>query len=148
MMDLQILRRLQENGRLTNADLAQELGISAATCHRRTQKLLTSGHLKHVRGVVDAEKLGVGTLVIVGIVLETSCQEALDRFEAAIQDLPGLVDCLFVAGDFDYFLKLRVRDMSEFETLHGDRLSTLPGVRLTRTFFVMRNVVENAPLSF
>ncbi|MFD1697642.1 Lrp/AsnC family transcriptional regulator [Roseibium aestuarii] len=146
--DLQILRKLQDNGRLSNADLAQELGLSAATCHRRTQKLMSTGHLKDVRGIVDPQKVDLGTLVIIGIVLDSSAQENLDRFEAAARDIPGLVDCHFVAGDMDYFLKLRVKDMAEFESLHGKRLSVLPGVRLTRTFFVLREVLDNGPLSF
>jgi len=67
-------------------------------------------------------------------------------FEAAIGKLPFVLDCHLVAGDFDYFLKVRVRDIADFNRLHGAELIALPGVRQTRTFFVMKEVVDNAPL--
>ena len=62
--------------------------------------------------------------------------------------MPVVLDCHVVAGEFDYFLKIRVRDMVDFNRLHGETLIALPGVRQTRTFFVMKEVVDNAPLSF
>ena len=69
-------------------------------------------------------------------------------FEAAARKLSFVLDCHLVAGDFDYFLKIRLRDMSEFNRLHGEQLLGLPGVRQTRTFFVIKEVVDNAPLDF
>ena len=71
-----------------------------------------------------------------------------DAFEAAITELPFVLDCHLVAGDFDYFLKIRVRDIADFNRLHGEQLIALPGVRQTRTFFVMKEVIDNAPLEF
>jgi Lrp/AsnC family leucine-responsive transcriptional regulator len=62
--------------------------------------------------------------------------------------LPFILNCHLVADDFDYFLKIRVRDMADFNHLHSDQLIALPGVRQTRTFFVMKEVVDNAPLTF
>ena len=146
--DLRMLRLLQENGRLTNADLAERVSASPATCHRRTQRLFRDGFIGRVRALVAPHKVDRGTLVMVGVVLDRSTPESFAAFEAAVATLPFVLDCHLVAGDFDYFLKVRVRDMADFNRLHGERLIALPGVRQTRTFFVMKEVVDNAPLDF
>ena len=89
-----------------------------------------------------------GALVMVGVVLDRSTPESFGAFEASIKDLSFILDCHLVAGDFDYFLKIRVRDIADFNKLHGEKLIALPGVRQTRTFFVMKEVTDNAPLEF
>ena len=146
--DLKILRLLQEDGRLGNAEIAKRVNTSPATCHRRIQRLFDQGHITAVRGQIAPERVGRGTLAMVGVVLDRSTPESFGAFEAAIRTLPVVLDCHLVAGDFDYFLKIRVRDMADFNRLHGKTLIALPGVRQTRTFFVMKEVVDNAPLDF
>ena len=146
--DRDILVQLQANGRLTNADLAARVGVSPATCHRRTQRLFQEGYITAVRAQIAPEKVDRGSLVIVGVVLDRSTPESFGAFEAAVDDLPFILDCHLVAGDFDYFLKIRVRDMADFNRLHGEQLIALPGVRQTRTFFVMKEVTDNALLAF
>jgi len=146
--DLKILRQLQRDGRIANADLAKRVNVSAATCHRRTQRLFDEGFIRGVRAQVNPGRVERAALVIVGVVLDRSTPESFAAFEAAVAKLPFVLDCHLVAGDFDYFLKLRVRDMADFNRLHGERLIALPGVRQTRTFFVMKEVVDNAPLEF
>jgi Lrp/AsnC family transcriptional regulator, leucine-responsive regulatory protein len=145
--DLKILRNLQRNGRLTNAELAQLVDVSPATCHRRTQRLFERGYIEGVRALVAPEKVKRGALVMVGVVLDRSTPESFSAFEKAIAKLNFVLDCHLVAGDFDYFLKIRVRDMADFNHIHGTQLIALPGVRQTRTFFVMKEVVDNAPLN-
>lgn len=147
-IDLKILRALQENGRLANADLAKLVDVSPATCHRRTQRLFAEGCVSGVRAMVSPRAVERGALVIVGVVLDRSTPESFAAFEKAAAALPFVLDCHLVAGDFDYFLKIRVSDMADFNHLHGTRLIALPGVRQTRTFFVMKEVVDNAPLPF
>jgi Lrp/AsnC family leucine-responsive transcriptional regulator len=146
--DTKILRFLQENGRLSNAELAQKAGVSPATCHRRTQRLFDEGFIKSVRAEVEPTKVDRGALVMVGVVLDRSTPESFREFEEAVRDLKFVLDCHLVAGDFDYFLKIRVGGMEDFNRLHGTRLIALPGVRQTRTFFVMKEVKDNAPLDF
>ena len=146
--DMKILRLLQEDGRLGNAEIAKRVNTSPATCHRRIQRLFEEGDITAVRGQIAPERVGLGTLVMVGVVLDRSTPESFGAFEAAIRTLPVVLDCHLVAGDFDYFLKIRVRDMADFNRLHGKTLIALPGVRQTRTFFVMKEVVDNAPLDF
>jgi Lrp/AsnC family leucine-responsive transcriptional regulator len=147
-IDMKILRLLQRDGRLSNADLAKRANVSAATCHRRTQRLFEKGYLRGVRAIVDPHRVDRAALVLVGVVLDRSTKESFAAFEAAARKLPSILDCHLVAGDFDYFLKIRLRDMSEFSRLHGDQLLGLPGVRQTRTFFVIKEVVDGAPLDF
>jgi Lrp/AsnC family leucine-responsive transcriptional regulator len=101
-----------------------------------------------VRAEIEPVAVSRGALVIVGVVLDRSTPESFALFEAAIKKLRVVLDCHLVAGDFDYFLKIRVRDMADFNRLHGEQLIALPGVRQTRTFFVMKEVVDNAPLEF
>ena len=146
--DMKILRLLQEDGRLGNAEIAKRVNTSPATCHRRIQRLFAEGHVTSVRGQIAPGRVGRGALVMVGVVLDRSTPESFAAFEAAIRNLPVVLDCHLVAGDFDYFLKIRVKDMVDFNRLHGEKLIGLPGVRQTRTFFVMKEVVDNAPLSF
>ena len=147
-IDRKILHRLQRDGRLTNAELAKSASISPATCHRRTQRLFDHGFIRSVRAEIAPEKVSRGTLVMVGVVLDRSTRESFAVFEAAIAKLPFVLDCHLVAGDFDFFLKIRARDIADFNRLHGEQLIALPGVRQTRTFFVMKEVVDNRPLDF
>jgi Lrp/AsnC family leucine-responsive transcriptional regulator len=145
-IDLKILRLLQKDGRLTNAELAQRVDVSPATCHRRTQRLFEDGYITGVRALVSPARVGRGTLVMVGVVLDRSTPESFKAFEQAVGKLSFVLDCHLVAGDFDYFLKIRVGDMADFNRLHGTQLIALPGVRQTRTFFVIKEVVDNAAL--
>jgi Lrp/AsnC family leucine-responsive transcriptional regulator len=146
--DAKMLRLLQDDGRLTNASLADLVNVSPATCHRRTQRLFRDGFIGEVRAMVAPEKVNRGALVLVGIVLDRSTPESFANFEKAAAALKSVLDCHLVAGDFDYFLKIRVRDIADFNRLHGEKLIALPGVRQARTFFVLKEVVDNAILEF
>ncbi len=146
--DLKILRLLQQDGRLSNADLAEKVALSPATCHRRTQALIRQGYLAGFRGLVAPQKVERATLVMVGVVLDRSTPESFAAFEAAAAALNFVIDCHLVAGDFDYFLKIRVSDMADFNRIHATCLIALPGVRQTRTFFVIKEVVDSRPLDF
>ena len=146
--DVKILRLLQADGRLGNAEIAKRVNTSPATCHRRIQRLFSEGYITGVRALIAPEQVERGTLVFVGVVLDRSTPESFGAFEAAIRAMAVVLGCHIVAGDFDYFLKIRVRDMADFNKLHAEKLIALPGVRQTRTFFVMKEVVDDAPLDF
>lgn len=147
-IDRKLLRALQANGRASNAELARLAHVSPATCHRRTQRLFDEGYVRAVRAQIAPERVDRGALVIVGVVLDRSTPESFAAFETAIRRLSVVLDCHLVAGDFDFFLKIRVRDISDFNRLHGTELIALPGVRQTRTFFAMKEVIDGAPLDF
>ncbi|MER5172919.1 Lrp/AsnC family transcriptional regulator [Thioclava kandeliae] len=147
-IDLSILRLLQSDGRLSNAELAARCNISPATCHRRTQRLFETGVISDVRARIAPDCVGLGALVMVGAVLDRSTPESFAEFEAAVQKMPAVLDCILVAGDFDYLMKIRVGDMRDFNRLHGRELITLPGVRQIRTFFAIKEVKDDAALKF
>ncbi|MGO4339274.1 Lrp/AsnC ligand binding domain-containing protein [Labrys sp. KB_33_2] len=147
-IDINILRALHADGRLSNAELAARVNVSPATCHRRTQRLFDEGFITGVRAEIAPVSVGLGALVMVGVVLDRSTPESFAAFEGAVLKLKEVLDCNLVAGDFDYLLKIRVCDMADFNKLHGQKLIALPGVRQTRTFFVMREVKDNARLPF
>ena len=147
-IDLKMLRLLQKNGRLSNAELADLVGVSQATCHRRTQRLFSDGYIRGVRALVAPAIVDRGAMVLVGVELDRSTPDSFAQFEAAVAKLPFVLDCHLVAGDFDYFLKIRVDELAAFNRIHGSQLIALPGVLHTRTFFVTKEVVDNAPLDF
>ena len=146
VVDLKILRALQADGRLTNAELAVRADVSPATCHRRTRRLFDEGYITGVRAEIAPAAVGLGALVLVGVVLDRSTPQSFAAFEKAVRAMKVVLDCHLVAGDFDYLLKIRVRDMADFNRLHGQTLIALPGVRQTRTFFVMKEVKDDARL--
>ena len=147
-VDLKILQTLQNDGRLANADLAEQVNVSPATCHRRTQRLFDAGMVHSVRAHVNPEAVNLNTVVMVGVVLDRSTPESFARFEAAVKKFSIVLSCYLVAGEFDYLLKIRVKDISDFNKLHSERLLALPEVRQLRTYFVMKEVIEDAPLPF
>lgn len=147
-IDIKILRALQTEGRLSNADLAMQVNVSPATCHRRTQRLFENGFITGVRADLAPAMVGLGTLVMVGVALDRAAPEHRVAFEEAVLKIKEILDCLLVAGEFDFLLKIRCRDMEDFNRLQGEKLIALPGVRQTRTFFVMKLVKENARLPF
>lgn len=122
------------------------MGVSPATCHRRTQRLFDEGHITGVRAEVAPASVGLGTLVIIGVMLDRATPDSRYAFEEAVSKMKEILDCILVAGEFDYFLKIRARDIADFNKLQGEVLIALPRVRNTRTFFVMKEVKENARL--
>lgn len=145
---MKILRALHAEGRLTNAELPARVGVSPATSYRRTQRLFDEGHITGVRAEVAPASVGLGTLVMVGVMLDRSTPDSRFAFEKAVLKMREVLDCILVAGEFDYFLRVRARDVADFNKLQGQTLIALPGVRNTRTFFVMREVKEKARLPF
>ena len=147
-IDRKILRCLQEDGRMSNADVAEKVNVSQATCHRRLQRLVDAGVISGFRADVNPHAVNRSTLVLVGAVLERSTPESFAAFEKAIAKFSFILDCQCVAGDFDYFLKVRARDIADFNRLHREQLLTLPDVRQLRSFFVLKEVIDNASLDF
>lgn len=145
-IDLKLLKLLQTNGRITNAELAETVHVSPATCHRRVQRLFEEQYIETVRARISPSAVGYGGLVLVGAILERSTPESFADFEAAITKFSFVLECHCVAGDFDYFLKIRARDTADFNRLHREQLLTLPNVRQLRSFFVLKEVIEDAPL--
>lgn len=147
-IDRKILKCLQADGRMQNSDVADRVGISPATCHRRIQKLMESGIISSIRAEINPHAVDRGTMVLVGVILERSTTESFAEFEKAITEFSFILDCSCVAGDFDYILKIRSRDIADFNRLHREQLLTLPEVRQLRSFFVLKEVTNSALLDF
>lgn len=147
-IDRKLMKLLQENGRMTNAELAEKINVSPATCHRRTQRLFDERIITGVHASINPDAIGRGALVIVGAILERSTPESFKAFESSIAKFSFILECHCVAGDFDYLLKIRVGDTNDFNRLHRQKLLTLPNVRQLRSFFVLKEVVESTSLDF
>lgn len=146
--DRRILRELQKDGRLSNTRLAERVGLSAAACWQRTRRLFETGVIRAVRAQVDPASVDRRVLVVIGVVLDRSTPDSFAQFEQAVAALDEILDCHLVAGEVDYFLRVRMRDLAAFNRFHADTVISLPGVRQVRTFFVLNEVKSDAPLSF
>ena len=145
-IDRRILRVLQRDGRTSNADLAKQVGLSPAACWTHTKRLFSTGIIRAVRALLAPEAIGYGTLVLVGVVLDRSTPDSFTAFEGAVRAMDQVLECVLVAGEVDYFLRIRVRDLPAFNRLHSEKIIALPGVRQVRTFFVMNEVKKDGLL--
>lgn len=143
-----ILRALQTDGRMSNAELAKQVGLSTTACWNYTRRLFDNGVIKSVHALIDPSAVEQGTVVLIGVVLDRSTPDSFAAFEAAARALPQVLECWLVAGDVDYFMKLRVRDLPAFNQLHNAQIIALPGVRQVRTFFVLNEVKSDGLLDF
>ena len=139
-----MLRLLQGNGRLSNAELAQLVERRQSGNMSPPYPVAVRARLHQKRSRDDCAAKGRQGRAGHGRRRSRSFDtESFAAFEKAVAKLIFILDCHLVAGDFDYFLKIRVKDMADFNRIHGDQLIALPGVRQTRTFFVMKEVVDN-----
>jgi DNA-binding Lrp family transcriptional regulator len=145
-IDRAILRVLQEDAAITNAALAERVHLSPAATLRRVEKLREAGIIRRTVAVLDPAKVDMTTLVIVGVVLDRSTPSDFGAFETAAKGIPGCLECHLVAGEFDYFLVLRTRDIAHFNRLHAAEIIRLPGVRQIRTFFVLKEILSTTAL--
>lgn len=145
--DRRILRVLQKQGRITNADLSEQVNLSPSACHRRVQRLEEDGFIAAFVALLDARKLGRPTTVYVEITLTSQAEDVLDAFERAVARVPDLLECHLMAGSADYLLKIMVQDTEDFARIHRQHLSRLPGVRQMQSSFALRTVVKTTALS-
>ena len=141
--DRNILNRLQADGRMTNAELAERVHLSPSACLRRVHRLETQGVIAGYAMLVNAEALGLGTTVFVEVSLTGQAQELLSDFETAVREVPAVMECYLMAGDADYLLRCVVADVRDFERIHKEYLSRLPHVARIRSIFAMRTVYKS-----
>lgn len=137
-IDKKILRALSRQGRLTNAELAEEVGLSPSPCWTRVKRLEQAGVIKGYAALLDQAALGLPDTVFIEVMMERHDEEHLRRFEAAVRDIPEILECHLVTGEYDYVVKAAVGGTVGYERLLRDRLYRLPGVRHTRTSFALR----------
>lgn len=145
-IDFKILRILQKDGRISNVDLAREVGLSATPCLERVRRLEREGYILGYRAILNPDKLDAGLIAIVEVRLDRTTTAALDEFNAAVRRLDEIMECHMVGGGFDYLLKIRLPDMGSYRRFLGEKLAGLPGVSQTHTFVVMEEVKATTAL--
>lgn len=146
-LDRELLNHLQADGRITNTELAQRLGLSQSACLRRVQRLEGAGVIEGYGARLSAAALGKAETVFIEITLSRQTEGALDAFERAVAASPDILECHLMAGDYDYLLRVAVRDSADYERLHRKQLTTLPGVARIRSHFALRQVSRQAGLA-
>lgn len=139
-IDRKILTVLQEDGRITNLDLAENVGLSPTAAKERVKRLTRDGYIEGYMARLSPAKLGRGLLVFVEVKLERTTPEVFDAFAKAVLRSPEVMECHMVAGGFDYLVKTRVEDMTAYRRFLADVMLALPGVRETHTYAVMEEV--------
>ena len=145
-IDLKILKTLQRHARITHTALANEVGLSVTPCKERVKALEAAGVIQGYHAKVNPAHLELGLLVFVEITLTRTSTDIFDAFRQAVIDLPQVLECHLVSGNFDYLIKARVADMAAYRQLLGETLLTLPGVSDSRTYVVMEEIKEETPL--
>ena len=140
-LDRDLLRALQSDGRLSNAELAQRIGLSPSACFRRLQRLEEQGVVAGYAAQLNGEAIGKPTTVFIEVTLASQVSTALDAFERAVAACDDVLECHLMSGDFDYLLRVAVADMRDYERVHRQRVAAFPHVARIRTAFAMRAVV-------
>lgn len=142
-LDNNILRQLQENGRISNVELAKRVGLSPTPCLNRVKRLEKIGCIEQYTIKVNPAYLNASLLVFVELRLERTSIDSFDNFRRAVVKLPQIMECHLVSGDFDYLLKARVSDIKAYRKLLGETLLSLPHVNSSRSYMVMEEVKES-----
>ncbi len=145
-LDRAILRALQQDGRLSNVELAKQVGLTPSPCLRRVKSLEERGYITGYAALLDRARLGRELRVTVMVSLTDQRQETLRAFERAVLRLDDVVGCSLIAGDADYLLTVLVRDLDSYHRLFTERLGELPGVVSMRSLVAMKTVKDTHAL--
>ncbi|MBM9606620.1 Lrp/AsnC family transcriptional regulator [Desulfopila inferna] len=144
-IDRSILSALQHNGKLSNVQLAQKVGLSESACLRRVRMLEESGIIDRYVLLVDQATVGIPGNVFVRVTLEGQQQEKLEAFERNVANISEVMECYLMSGDADYILRVICRNNDDYKNVHS-RLTSLPGVRRINSSFALRTVIKKTEL--
>lgn len=144
--DTNLLDALQKDGRASIADLAKRINLSATPCTQRLRKLEAAGLIGGYSAQIDPRALGLDLLVFIEVTLKETGEQVLRAFNTAIRNVPHILECHMIGGNFDYLLKARVADMPQYRALLGNEIGSLPMVQGTHSYFVMEEVKDRGPL--
>lgn len=139
-IDYKILRLLQENARLTNADLARSVNLSPTPCLERVRRLEADGYILDYVTMLNPHKLGAGVISFVQVLLDRTSPGVFERFKKQVGLCPEVMECHMVAGGFDYLLKVRTSSMIEYREFLGQTLSRMSDIKQTHSYMVMEEV--------
>lgn len=135
-VDVQLLSLLQGDGRITNAELAKRVGLSPPSVLQRVRQLERSGIVKNYVALLDPEKLGLKLTALTEITMSLHQEQPIERFRKSVQDIPEIVECYHVSGDFDFLLKILVKDMRAYEVLLREKILKIKGIQHIKSSFV------------
>ncbi len=139
-IDHKILRHLQENARITNAELAERVGLSPTPCLRRLRRLEADNIIKGYHTEINREALGVNVTVIILVKLEREDDKTLREFAAEIKTRPEVMECYLVTGKFDYFIRVLVPSLAAYETFLSETILRMPNIATVESSFTLREV--------
>ncbi len=144
--DRAILSALQNDGRISNVDLAGLVSLSESACLRRVRRLEEKGFIEKYTALLNQHQAGLAGNIFVQIALHREGQSELAAFEAAVQNLPEVMECYLMTGEFDYLLRVVVSDMADFERVHKESITRLPGVARVNSSVAIRTVRKTTEL--
>lgn len=144
--DRAIVNLLQADARISNARLAEKVSLSESACLRRVRALEESGLIQGYTALIDQQKAGYPVNVFVNITLDRQSQSGLEAFESEVRRIPEVMECYLMTGEHDYFLRLVVADLADFERVHSQHLTRLPSVARVQSSFAMRTVTRTTAL--
>lgn len=139
-IDRRILRELQRDGRISNAELSDRVGLSPSPCLRRVRLLEEAGVISGYTATLAPEHLGLGVMVFTRVWLKAQDAETVDRFTAAVRDLPNVLDCFLMAGDCDFIMRIVARDLQDYRQFQIDHLSKIDGVASMKSELPMERI--------
>ena len=145
-IDRKILAQLHADGRLSLTELAERVGLSLSPCHRRVRALEESGVILGYRALLAPKELGLGFSAIVFVTLREVTRQAITDFEAALLEVPQIVEAPRLVGDPDYLLQVITKDLAAFQQLYDESLTSLPNVQRLVSTLVMKNVINDRVL--
>jgi DNA-binding Lrp family transcriptional regulator len=140
--DRLLLDALQRDARMTNAALAERAHLSESACLRRVRALEAAGLISGYGARIDQEKAGLPVNVFVNVTLGHQDQADLQAFEEAVRRIPEVMECYLMTGDYDYLIRIVVADTADFERVHSEHLTRLPGVSRVHSSFALRAVTR------
>ena len=141
-IDIAILEILQKDGRISNAALAEKVGLSQSACSRRLDNLEKSGVIRGYHARLSNSALGHKMTVIVHISLTGQFEKTLTEFEAAVKRCPNVLSCHLMSGEYDYILRIAARDLADYERIHKEWLTAMPHVIKINSSFALREVAD------
>ena len=144
--DKKLLSILQTSGRISNVELSEAVNLSESACLRRVKSLEERGFIDKYVALLDQKRVGLTDTVFVHIVLKREEKSELLAFEEAVKEIPEILECYLMTGEFDYLLHLVVANMADFERLHNESLTQLPGVSRVNSSFAIRTVQKTTAL--
>ena len=143
-LDRDILAVLQADARISLQDLSKQVGLSASPCWTRIRRMEEAGVIEGYTVRINAQAVGLAETVIVQVTLDSHSDEALFAFGRALADIPEVLEALLVSGDYDYILRIAVSDTRDYERLLRERLYKIPGLRHSKSSFVLRSLKQSA----